>query len=155
MELPPDQRAQFLQSACGADDALQGEVSSLLVSDMQAGDFIEQPAAALLATAEAIAFSPRLTAGTVLGRYEILEFLGAGGISEVYRARDTRLGRNVALKLVTDPRDAEADPVSRSRRSMPRSSIIRTFVVCMKQRTETACRSSSSSWSRGRRFTTC
>jgi TolB-like protein/tetratricopeptide (TPR) repeat protein len=108
LELPPDQRAQFLESACGADDALQAEVSSLLESDLQAGDFIEQPAAALLATGKAIAFTPRLAGGAVLGRYEILEFLGAGGISEVYRARDTRLGRTVALKLVTDPRDPDA-----------------------------------------------
>jgi len=108
LELPPDQRALFLESACGADRALQAEVSSLLVSDMEAGDFIEQPAAALLATGDAMVFTPRLMAGAVLGRYEILEFLGAGGSSEVYRARDTRLGRSVAVKLVTDPRDPEA-----------------------------------------------
>ena len=108
LELPPDQQAAFVQSACGADDALRAEVTSLLVSDSQAGDFIEQPAAALLATADAIAFTPRFAAGTHLGRYEIQEFLGAGGISEVYRARDTRLGRIVALKLVTDPQDRQA-----------------------------------------------
>jgi eukaryotic-like serine/threonine-protein kinase len=108
LALPLDQRAEFLASACGADEALQTEVSSLIASDMQAGDFIEQPAAALLATADAIVFTPRLTTGATLGRYEVLEFLGAGGISEVYRARDTRLGRTVALKLVTDPRDPEA-----------------------------------------------
>ena len=51
---------------------------------------------------------PRFTPGYVLGRYELLGFLGAGGISEVYRAHDNRLGRTVALKLVTDPDDREA-----------------------------------------------
>jgi serine/threonine-protein kinase len=44
----------------------------------------------------------------VLGRYELLGLLGAGGIGEVYRAHDNRLGRTVAVKLVTDPADHEA-----------------------------------------------
>ena len=43
----------------------------------------------------------RLTAGTRLGPYEIVEILGAGGMGEVYRARDTRIGREVAVKMVS------------------------------------------------------
>jgi serine/threonine protein kinase len=108
LELEPAARTAFLESACGADDALRGEVRSLLASDLKAGDFIEQPAAAVLARTTGQAFSPRLAPGSELGRYEILEFLGAGGISQVYRARDTHLERTVALKLVTDPDDVEA-----------------------------------------------
>ena len=110
LDLPPDQRQAFVDSRCGDDAGLRDEVSSLLASDQEAGQFIEQPAAVLLANLAPGIFRPRLAPGDSLGRYEILEFLGAGGIGEVYRARDTRLGRNVAVKLVTDPNDPEAGP---------------------------------------------
>ena len=108
LELAPNDRGAFLESACGSDRHLREEVSSLLVSDAQAGTFIEQPASTLLNAASGRAFAPRLQPGARVGRFEVLEFLGAGGISEVYRARDTRLGRSVALKLVTDPEDSDA-----------------------------------------------
>src|SRR5438477_8211766 len=52
-------------------------------------------------------------AGTRLGPYEIVAPLGAGGMGEVYRARDTRLGREIALKVLPD--DVSADPVRRQR----------------------------------------
>ena len=44
----------------------------------------------------------RLGAGVRLGPYEVLAFIGAGGMAEVYRARDTRLGREVAVKVVSE-----------------------------------------------------
>ena len=47
----------------------------------------------------------RLTAGTSLGAFTILEPLGAGGMGEVYRARDTRLDRFVAIKVLSSERD--------------------------------------------------
>src|ERR1700679_2326798 len=55
----------------------------------------------------------RLSAGTKFGPYEILAPIGAGGMGEVYRARDSRLNRDVALKIL--PADFAADPVRRRR----------------------------------------
>src|SRR5262245_60829481 len=54
-----------------------------------------------------------LSAGTRLGPYEIVSALGAGGMGEVYRARDTRLDRTVAIKIL--PETLASDPVFRER----------------------------------------
>src|SRR5687767_9586921 len=57
-----------------------------------------------------------LTPGTRLGPYEIVSALGAGGMGEVYRARDARLGRDVAVKILPDLFAADADRVARFQR---------------------------------------
>ena len=57
-----------------------------------------------------------LSAGTRIGPYEILQFVGAGGMGQVYRARDTRLNRDVALKLLPDVPQFDVDPLARFRR---------------------------------------
>jgi serine/threonine protein kinase len=54
-----------------------------------------------------------LSAGTRLGPYEILAPLGAGGMGEVYRARDTRLGREVAVKVMPSSFSQDPDRLSR------------------------------------------
>ena len=54
-----------------------------------------------------------LSTGTLLGPYEILSALGAGGMGEVYKARDTRLDRTVAIKIL--PESLAADPQFRDR----------------------------------------
>ncbi len=104
------ERPVFLRDACAGDEDLQGEVQSLLDSDERAASLCETPAAVLIGI-DALAQAPpppRLPIGTRLGTYEIIGFLAAGGMGEVYRARDTRLGREVAIKRVagdvTDPR---------------------------------------------------
>ena len=57
-----------------------------------------------------------LAAGTKLGPYEILSPLGAGGMGEVYRARDTRLDRSVAIKILPDEFSLDTERVSRFQR---------------------------------------
>ncbi len=103
LELPTDQRAAFLRRVCADDDALRREVESLLQAATEAGDFIAEPvlkdAALMLAAESAPALQPSLE-GRTLGHYRIVSRLGAGGMGEIYLARDEGLDRRVALKLL-------------------------------------------------------
>ena len=57
--------------------------------------------------------SSTLAPGSRFGNYEIVELLGAGGMGQVYRATDIRLGRQVAIKTIADERSAKADAMRR------------------------------------------
>src|SRR3989442_8313571 len=57
-----------------------------------------------------------LAAGTRLGSYEVVALLGAGGMGEVYRAHDTRLGRQVAIKILPDPFALDPERLARFER---------------------------------------
>src|SRR5262245_49299922 len=104
LERPSEQRSAFVAAACGGDEALRREVESLLAQDTAANRFLETPAlevAAQLvhrATDSALALSP----GCRVGPYEVHDVIGAGGMGQVYRARDTVLHRDVALKVLPE-----------------------------------------------------
>jgi len=98
LEREPGERNSFLQKAC-ADETVRTEVESLLGCEAKAEDYLETPA--LEVTAEALAEGrSQSMLGRVLGHYEIAAFLGAGGMGEVYRARDSRIERDVAIKVL-------------------------------------------------------
>jgi Tol biopolymer transport system component len=97
-ERAPGERDRFLHEAC-ADETLRAEVESLLECEVLAESYLETPA--LDVTAEALAEGrARSMLGRVLGHYQIVAFLGAGGMGEVYRARDSRIERDVAIKVL-------------------------------------------------------
>jgi Tol biopolymer transport system component len=95
----PAQRDALLADACREDPALQREVAAMLAGDEHAGAFGEAPA-----------FTPpsRFEPGFSLGSYRIERLIGAGGMGEVYRARDMTLGRDVAIKIL--PQLFTSDP---------------------------------------------
>ena len=88
LELDPASRPGFLDAAC-SDPSLRREVESLIAADEQGRSGFLQSAPVR-----------RLVKGTRLGEYEIQSMLGSGGMGEVYRARDLRLGRDVAIKVL-------------------------------------------------------
>jgi eukaryotic-like serine/threonine-protein kinase len=94
---PGEERHAYLQDACEGDESLQREIETLLAADA-APAIIDTPAL-LEATARAFAEDERPSLiGRRLGGFEIVSGLGTGGMGEVYRARDTKLGRDVALR---------------------------------------------------------
>jgi eukaryotic-like serine/threonine-protein kinase len=97
LERNPGERSAFLAHACASDPSLRPEVESLIASHDQAADSIEAIAAE---AATAMLEDDRAILGKPIGRYQVLSRIGRGGMGEVFLARDTTLGRKVALKLL-------------------------------------------------------
>jgi serine/threonine protein kinase len=92
-DLAPFERAEFLSRVCTGDSELRRQVESLLANDKSKDDVLGA------AVAKAVDQLPTLSPGSRLGPYEIVAPIGAGGMGEVWKARDTRLNRTVAIKV--------------------------------------------------------
>ena len=106
--LPEREREPFVERAAAGDEALRDEVLSLLRAQSRAAGFMEQSALRVAARALAREAAPEPLAGREVGGYVVERLLGAGGMGEVYLARELKLGRPVAFKVL--PRHALADP---------------------------------------------
>jgi serine/threonine protein kinase len=116
IQVPPERRAEFVERETGGDRALAAELSALLLASDGAGDYLGRLREELLGSGmqgllrEASAGEgPDPWIGRTVSHYEILERIGGGGMGVIYRARDARLDRSVALKFIApeirrDPR---------------------------------------------------
>jgi serine/threonine protein kinase len=107
LSLDSDERTAFVADECGVDQSLRSEVEKLIQAHSSAsaekfiGGHAAEAAAPLLLDDDVVEPSPKvLTEGQQFGSYVILQALGAGGMGEVYLARDSRLDRTVALKVL-------------------------------------------------------
>ncbi len=115
IEREPQERAKFLDEACAGDDSLRQEVLSLIVSHERQGDFLDAPAYEIAAELLVDEETEQLQ-GKLVGHYRVLEFLGRGGMGEIYLAEDTKLDRKVALKLLPAKFTSDTDRLARFQR---------------------------------------
>jgi eukaryotic-like serine/threonine-protein kinase len=109
LDMAPEARRAFLDAACRGDPKLKHAVEQLLMEHERVGSFLKEPLVGSSTSTGIHTDAMPLTPGTRLGPYEILAPIGAGGMGEVYRARDTRLGRDVAIKILSNQLSLDPD----------------------------------------------
>lgn len=130
LEREPERRSAYLDEVCTNDDDLRREVESLLAASEQAGSLLDSPAMKMAAPLF-VTDSVESILGQSIGRYKIVTALGAGGMGEVYLAHDTRLGRKIALKLLSTRFTTDGDRLRRFEQEAHAASALSHPNVCV------------------------
>jgi hypothetical protein len=130
-DLPPERRSSFLAAACAGDESLRSEVEDLLNHHEQADSFLDGSAARDLADLPNKEYNHTFLPGeTVCNRFHVVNFIGRGGMGEVYKAEDSRLHRLVALKFLPDDVARHPDALGRFQREAQTASALNHPNIC-------------------------
>lgn len=140
LNLELEERARFIAEVCASNPELGAEVESLIAAHKESSNLIDSPAYEAAGTLIVDAQAASIV-GSSIDHYRILELLGKGGMGEVYRARDTRLNREVALKVLPEAFVNDAERMARFEREAqmlaslnhPNIAVIYDLVECNDQ----------------------
>jgi len=113
LQRTPEERRAFLIDVCGADTELRQEVEALLSKDERAGSLLER---SITSDVTVTLTGGESLVGRQVGTYRILSLLGAGGMGQVYRAHDSKLGRDVAITTLPAEFASHPERLARFRR---------------------------------------